>query len=71
MLFNIITYIIRSKGSTVYVAPLLNSVPMQTTRRPCSKGLQLIKDYELRIPLSIQAWTTNHQLIEITNKEHD
>ena len=43
------TNIIRPTGSTMHVDNLLNSVPVQTTRIPCSRGLQLIEYYILRI----------------------
>jgi len=35
------THTIRSTGSTMYVAHLLYSVPVQTTRTPCSRGLHI------------------------------
>jgi len=54
----------------MYIAQFhfLNSVPVQTFRTPCSRGLHLIKDIALRFTLSTLACTTNHQLIEITKK---
>ena len=53
--------------STMYVTHLLYAVPVQTTRRPCSRGLQLINDYELRITLSSLAY--NKSSVNWNNKQ--
>ena len=63
------THMILSTGSTMYVAHIYNSVLVHTFRIPCSRGLQLVKDYALSITLSTQACATNHQLIEITKNK--